>query len=277
VTASSGGSCRGDEADPPASRIPGAGAEEAPKRAIAVSQREPGVDFATFEQLPQPVARYLRRVLRDGQPLIRVAKLRQTGRLRTDLHTKRWLRFEAAQVVEPLAPGFVWDARVTILPLVHVRVRDAYAQGIGSGRVSLFSAIPMGADRGRPELNSGALHRYLAEAVWYPTALLPSNALRWSPVSSTKALATLEDSGITVSLEFWFNERDEVTGIYSPGRWGRFNGQYRQIPWEGHFRDYQVKAGMWVPAAGEVGWYDAGIWRAVWKGTLAEAVYQVAG
>jgi hypothetical protein len=234
------------------------------------------VDFAAFERLPLPVARYLRRVLRDGQPVIRLARFTQTGSLRTGVGSGRWLRFEARQVVAPLAPGFLWDARVSVLPLVRVRVRDAYINGVGSGRVSLFSVIPVGSDSGRPEINSGALHRYLAEAVWYPTALLPSDALRWRPISSTKALATLENSGISVSLEFRFNDRDEVTGVYSLGRWGRFEGRYRQVPWEGHFRDYQMKAGMWVPAGGEVGWYDAGTWSAVWKGTLEEAVYELA-
>jgi hypothetical protein len=129
------------------------------------------------------------------------------------------------------------------------------------------------ADSGRPELNSGALHRYLAESVWYPTALLPGPALQWSPVSDTKALARLTDSGLTVSLEFWFNEPGEITGVYSPGRWGRFDGGYQQIPWEGHFRNYRERDGMLTPAEGEVGWCSMGQWQCVWKGRVVEADY----
>jgi hypothetical protein len=233
------------------------------------------VDFATLERVPPPVERYLRRVLRDGQPVIAVARFDQAGELRTDPGSSRWLRFKARQLAAPLAPGFVWDARVR-LSLLHVRVHDAYVHGVGSGWVSFLSAIVLGGDSGRPELNSGALHRYLAEAVWYPTALLPSHALRWSPISNTKALATLEDRGISVSLEFWFNDSDEVAGIYSSGRWGRFAGQYRQVPWEGHFREYQRNAGMLVPSPGEVGWYVGGKWQGVWKGNLVKAVYELA-
>lgn len=140
--------------------------------------------------------------------------------------------------------------------------------------MSLLSAIPVAADSGRPELNSGALHRYLAEAVWYPTALLPSAALRWSPIGATKALATLTESGVTVSLEFWFTEAGEVSGVYSAGRWGRFKGEYRQVPWEGHFEDYREKDGMLVPSEGEVGWYSTGEWQSVWKGKIAESSYE---
>lgn len=34
-------------------------------------------------------------------------------------------------------------------------------------------------ERGRPELNERALHRFLAESAWYPTALLPRDELSW--------------------------------------------------------------------------------------------------
>ncbi len=234
------------------------------------------VDFARLDPLPVPVARYLRHVLRDGQRPIRTARLKQVGQLRTDAHKDRWSQFEASQVTAPPVNGFVWNARVSIMPLLHVRVRDAYVAGGGAGRVTLLSAITIASDSDRQEMNSGSLHRYLAEAVWYPTALLPSAALQWSGISRTKAVATLTDAGTTVSLEFWFNDSGEVTGIYSPGRWGRFDGEYVQTAWEGHFRDYQERAGMLVPTEGEVGWYSSGAWRSVWRGKIVAATYEFA-
>ena len=78
-----------------------------------------------------------------------------------------------------------------------------------------------------------------------------------------------------VSLEFRFNEAGEVTGIYSPGRFGRFDGAFKQVPWEGHFRDYQTKAGMRVPRYGEVGWYDNGTLQLVWNGNIVDAQYEL--
>lgn len=117
--------------------------------------------------------------------------------------------------------------------------------GSGSGHVSLVSAIPLASDSGSMELNSGALHRYLAESVWYPTALLPSKALHWSHTDGNRALATLSDAGQTVSLEFRFNEAGEVSGVYSPGRWQKVKGNFRQTPWEGRFRSYREVDGRW--------------------------------
>lgn len=232
------------------------------------------VDGDPFQELPAPVARYLRLALRDARPPIVLARLRQAGELRTDPRSDRWMPFEATHTVTPGAPGFVWDARVRLLPFVHLRVRDAYVAGQGSGRVSLLSAIPVASQGAREEVSSGSLHRYLAEAVWYPTSLLPGPALRWTPLTDTTAMATLTDAGITVSLEFRINDRGEVAAIYTPGRWGAFEGGYRQVPWEGHFRGYRERAGMLVPAEGDVGWHVDGQWRCVWKGRV-EGTYEL--
>ena len=93
----------------------------------------------------------------------------QIGTLRTDPKSERWMSFSAEHFVVPPATGFVWDARVNVAPLVHVRVRDSLIEGRGAGLVSFLSAFTVGGDAGTPEMNSGSLHRFLAEAVWYPT------------------------------------------------------------------------------------------------------------
>jgi hypothetical protein len=233
------------------------------------------VDVDTFSELPPPVARYFRYALTGGQKRIRTATIQQSGVLRTRTTTERWSSFTATQLVVPPAPGFVWKAEVGMPFAAHVRVLDSYIAGVGAGRVSLLSAFAVASDAGAPELNSGALHRYLAEAVWYPTALLPQAGVVWRPMNDHSAMATLTDRATTVSLEFRFNEVGEVTGIYSPGRFRSFDGGYKRVPWEGHFRDYHVQAGRRVPHYGEVGWYDDGALQVVWKGNVIDAQYEL--
>ncbi len=232
------------------------------------------VDFDTLASLPTPVSRYFRHVLTDAQELISTATLQQSGLVRTSTTTDTWTEFTARHVIAPPVTGFVWNAKVATPLATHVRVIDSYIAGVGGGRLTLLSALTVAAEAGEPELNSGALHRYLAEAVWYPTALLPQSGVTWSPVNDRAAIATVTDRGTTVSLEFRFNDIGEVVGIYSSGRFQRHEQNYRQVPWEGHFRDYQLRGGMRVPSYGEVGWYENETLELVWKGNLVDVQYQ---
>ena len=63
---------------------------------------------------------------------IQEVHIRQIGTLRTDVHSPRWMSFAAEHLVVPPATGFVWTARVRFAPLLHVRVRDALVDGLGS-------------------------------------------------------------------------------------------------------------------------------------------------
>jgi hypothetical protein len=229
-----------------------------------------------LSRLPDPVCRYFEHVLAESQRPIDLMRMSQTGNLRTHLHRERWMKFQAEDVIRPHSRSFSWDAKVRILPLVHVHVRDAYTDGVGSGQVQLFSAVTVASDRDKPELNSGSLHRYLSEAVWCPTAPLPSAGVRWSPIDNRRALATLSDLGNTVSLEFRFNDVAEVVGIYTEGRWSRTANGYELTPWEGHFTAYRRYQGVLVPSRGEVGWYANGQLEIVWKGEITSLEYEFA-
>lgn len=226
---------------------------------------------ASLAGLPPPVARYLDHVLPAEHKPIRCARYRQAGSLRIDARDSRWFDFTASQFFAPTACGFVWDARVSILPFVQLRVRDSLVNGRGSGQVALWSAITVASAAGEPQMNSGSLHRFLAEAVWCPSALMSSPDLHWQAIDDRRAIATLRQGEVSVSLEFRFNQDNEVTGIYTPGRWGSFEGGYRQVAWEGRFRDYERRDGVLVPGYGEVGWYIDGQWQAVWRGTVVRA------
>ena len=97
----------------------------------------------------------------------------------------------------------------------------------------------------------------------------------WSSIDDRSATATLANSGNSVSLEFCFNDVDEVVAIYSAGRFGRFDGEYKKVPWEGYFRDYQIRGGMLIPMYGEVGWCEEETLYLVWKGNLIDVQYQL--
>ena len=135
------------------------------------------VDFRSLNSLPIPVQKYFRYVLSDGQPFIKTTWLQQLGELKLSPKSKNWSTFEATQIISQNSVSFLWDAKINVVPLFHVRVMDSLVDGNGEGNVFLMSAISIGSDKDKPELNSGALYRYLAEAVWHPTALLPQSGV----------------------------------------------------------------------------------------------------
>ncbi len=222
----------------------------------------------SLDSLPPPVLRYLNHALPASARGLRLIRYQQSGMLRTNPSKDSWMQFTASQLVGPKTTEFIWIARAQVAPLVHVQVRDSLVAGTGSGQVALLSAIPVASAGGNLEMNSGSLHRFLAEAVWYPSALLPSPQLKWTPLDDSRAVATLTDGAVSVSLEFRFNTDNEVASIYTPGRWGSFEGGYKQVAWEGKFRNYSRRNGIWVPNEGEVGWYTDGQWHPVWRGTV---------
>ncbi len=222
----------------------------------------------------EPVSRYLRRALGSRTTPIKLARLRQEGELRTDLKRGRWLPFTAYEVVTPIDVGFEWDARVRIAPLIYVHVQDSYRAGEGAARVSIPSAVTIAKERGSAELNSGSLFRFLAEAPWYPSVLVPSEKLRWKPVDSSRATAALTDRGVTAEVEFRFDSAGDIAAVYAPARPRKVGAGYEMAAWEGHFGDYSERDALRVPLWGEVGWYANGTWSPVWRGRIMNASYE---
>jgi hypothetical protein len=60
-----------------------------------------------------------------------------------------------------------------MLPGVPVFVRDGFVESRGSMHGAVWGLIPMVTAEGTPMPASSALQRYLGEAAWFPTAMLP--------------------------------------------------------------------------------------------------------
>lgn len=228
--------------------------------------------------LPEPVARFFEAALRPGQPMVRSARLRQTGEFLAaeDQGDDGWRPFEATEFFTAVPPAFVWDARITMAPLLDVRVRDSYRGGVGGMEARLAAVIPVMQAEPSRELAEGALMRYLAEAVWLPTALLPASGVRWSAIDDSRALATISDAGVEVSLEFRFDDEGDVVAVYSPARYYEQGGSFVPIPWLGTFTDHEVRAGMRVPLTGQVAWVFPEGERPYWRGRIQRIDYELA-
>ena len=69
-------------------------------------------------------------------------------------------------------------------------------------KASLFGLVPLVDERDEEEMARGELMRFLAEAAWYPTALLPSQGVQWEGIDDSSAKATLRDGEVLLTLVF---------------------------------------------------------------------------
>lgn len=229
-----------------------------------------------LDGLPEPVGRYLATVLTEGQPYVRRVRLRQSGEFQTGDAADSWKPFTASQHFTTDPPGFVWDAKIEMVPLVSVRVVDMYKNGEGALRAKVLSTLSVADEGPGVEMNSGELFRYLAETVWFPTALLPGEGVEWTPIDGESARATLTHRGTTVSLVFHFNSRNEVDRVFAESRYRSVDGTFEPTPWTGYFRNYQVRNGMLIPIEGEVEWNLPDGNLPYWRGYLEEIEYEPA-
>jgi len=243
---------------------------------LEANRMEPGstvVDFKDFGGLPDPVHRYFRTVLTDGQPVVASARIVHRGQFNMSEGGERWKPFTSEQAVTAARPGFDWEARIRMAPGLSVLVRDAYAGGHGILKASLAGLFTVAELPDSPELASGELMRFLAEAVWYPTFLLPGPFVRWEEAGGSSAKATLADGGTAVSLVFHFGSDGLVERVRAKSRPRTLGGRTVDTPWEGRFRAWERHGGMLVPTEGEVAWITPEGSQAYWRGKTERIEY----
>lgn len=230
-------------------------------------------DSAVLTELPAPAARYLGQVLVPGQKHLQGAVLHHVGQMDLGEVEPQWARLRSRETVTMQRPGFVWDARVRLSPLVNVRVYDAYVAGRGLLRASLLGLVTVAEAADTPAMAHGELMRWLAEAIWYPTALLPGSSVRWNAVSDNAAQVEVYDGAVTAALVMHFGADGLPTHIQGENRGRLVDGNAIPTPWVIHVGDWVELGGMRVPTRGEAAWILDGAERPYWRGTLLDVEY----
>lgn len=246
-------------------------------RATLDAARRPGassrVDFTELEGLPAPVQRFFRSIVKDGHPMIAGVHLRHMGTFNMSETGEQWKAFTSDQQVVTQRPGFDWDGRIAMLPGVPVRVHDAYVAGEGVLHASVLGAITVANLRGGGDIARGELMRFLAEAAWYPTALLPSQSVRWTAIDDRSASATLDDGPVAVTLTFTFLSDGPIESVAADARARMMGGALVHAPWQGRFWNYEEHAGIRIPVDGEVAWMLPDGPRPYWRGHTTDVVF----
>jgi hypothetical protein len=179
-------------------------------RAVLAGASRPGervVEARDLEKLPTPVKRWLEASGAVGHARAATVRLRQRGEFRT-APDKPWMPVVAEQYYSVDPPGFVWSVDARMMGVLPIAGRDRYAGGHGHMLIKAASLFTVADGRG-PEIDQGALLRYLGEIVWFPSAAL-ADYVSWQAIDEHSARATMTYAGVTASMVFGFDERGRV-------------------------------------------------------------------
>ena len=202
--------------------------------------------------------------------------MRHTGTFNTGESEDRWKPFTSDQRVVTQRPGFDWNAQVAMMPGLPVRVHDAYVAGEGVLHASLLGLFTVSDMRGTGDVAEGELMRFFAEAAWYPTALLPSQGVRWEAADDRSAYATLHEGDHAIRMLFKFDVLGLIDTVRAEVRGRAVGGEIVPTPWRGRFWNYQERGGMIVPLDAEVAWLPPEGEKPYWRGHITEISYELA-
>ncbi|MFZ9760303.1 MAG: DUF6544 family protein [Candidatus Kapaibacteriota bacterium] len=206
----------------------------------------------SIQSCPEPVRHYLRMAMGNSKQLIHFARIKQVGEFRTSPDGD-WSASRADGHYLATKPGFIWKARFGggIIPSKIAWLELLDGKGFGSVKfLGLFTLLnPSGY-----EADTSLLTRYLMEAIWFPTALLPSSLLRWNPINAHSAEAVLHYGSLHVSAIFEFNEQHEVIRITTEDKYRDFRSSFEKATFTLHCSNYQTFDGMRIPASMEFVW-----------------------
>ena len=200
-------------------------------------------NYQQLDGLPEPVQRYFKHILKDGQPYISYVRLIHDGQFKTG-PKKDWIDIKGEQYFTAEKPGFIWKGKASLFT-----ARDMYLADKGRLVVTLLSLFNIVDEQGE-SFNQGELLRWLGESVWFPTNLLPSENLQWSSIDSTSAKLTFNYSDIEVYYDVSFNDENEITQMKTE----RYMGENDLEIWVGKFRNYKEINGVIIPTEIEAIW-----------------------
>lgn len=199
--------------------------------------------YSQLEGLPDPVQRYFRHVLKEGQQYTSFARIRHSGTFKTGLD-RGWVTIRGEQYYTVKKPGFIWKGETSMFT-----ARDMFINNKGSLKVQLFSLLTI-VDAQGPAYDQGELLRWLGECVWFPTALLPSEYISWTAIDSSAAMLNMNYNGLTVYYKVTFNEKDEISTMETK----RYMDGNRLEAWIGTPSDYREINSTVIPVKIEGAW-----------------------
>ncbi len=196
-----------------------------------------------LDSLPEPVQRYFKHILKEGQPYISYARIKHEGQFKANLD-KGWINITGEQYATTEKPGFIWKGTTSMFV-----ARDMYISDQGRLVVSLLSLFKVVNAKGE-QYDQGELLRWLGESVLYPTNFLPNERLEWLPIDSTSAKLTFNYKKLSLFFKITFNEIGEIIEMETK----RYMGEKKLETWVIKATNYKELNNVLIPTTFDVLW-----------------------
>ena len=199
--------------------------------------------YSQLEGLPEPVQRYFKFALPDGQPYLNQVRLTHTGKFKSGVG-KDWMDIKGQQYFTAQPPGFIWIGKTKAF-----RAHDSYVNNKGNLSVYLLGFLRIVNSEG-PSINQGELLRWLGESAWMPTNLLTDGRKQWTAIDDNTAKLTFNYNGQEVYYIVHFGNKGQIVRMETE----RYMDDERKEKWEGHLSNYREVDGIMVPGEIEATW-----------------------
>ncbi len=208
------------------------------------------IQKAELEVLPEPVKRFMEYSQVVGTPHIQKARIKQSGLFKM-APDKPWTPFTAEQEYDIPTASFIWKVDMKMAPFIHITGSDHLENGEGQMRIKLLGFIPIVNAKG-PEMDQGAMTRYLSEIIWFPQACLDDH-IRWEAIDSTSAKAIFTIDQKSVEGVFHFDQEGKVT-LFECQRYAYEDKEMVLRSWQTPIDEYGERAGLQLGIRGRAIW-----------------------
>ena len=226
-------------------------------------------DGDDLSSLPPPVRRWIAFTFPEG-----VAGPRHTVRYRMQGDFRRpgsdeWESMTATQYIAAGAPAFVFAGTTWMAPGLWARAMDAYADGEMDMKARVLSAIAVVDETGDPDLNRISLQRYLLESPMAPSALLPSDRVRWESIDRRHARVVISADGLTAAYRVTFAENGAILQFDAEAG-GSLDQPYHGAGEQAIRGDYREVGGVMLPMSFIIARVIDGDVQPFWRGRVVE-------
>jgi hypothetical protein len=223
----------------------------------AANSKSQKITEEDLKHLPKPVNKWLKNTGIIGKNRISAVNLKQSGEMKLEPEQKEWFKPEAEQFISVNEPGFLWQVDLAMMPVIKTKGRDLFWRGDASMLIKVAYLLPVVDQEANPRINESALHRFLLELPWYPTAAL-NDYLRWGKIDNATARATISYQGVQASADFIFDQEGNLLRTEAM-RYKESDENAERIRCSGELDSYQEIDGMKIPTEIDVSWYlDSG-------------------